>query len=49
MTNLSKQKREALETKIELLRGRIDATDSEAQNALLSLKAELKHKVRIFI
>ena len=30
MTNLSKQKREALEGKIELLRGKLDATDVEA-------------------
>ena len=44
MTNLSKQKREVLEGKIELLRGKLDATDVEAQNALFALEAELKHK-----
>ena len=44
MTNLSKQKREALEGKIELLRSKLDATDVEAQNALFALEAELKHK-----
>ena len=44
MTNLSKQKREALEGKIELLRGKLDATDVEAQSALFALEAELKHK-----
>ena len=44
MTNLSKQKREVLEGKIELLRSKLDATDVEAQSALFALEAELKHK-----
>lgn len=42
-TNLSKQKREGLEGKIELLCGKLDATDVEAQSALFALEAELKH------
>ncbi len=31
-------------SKIELLREKLDATDAEAQNALMALEAELKHK-----
>ena len=43
MTNLSIQKREVLEGKIELLLGKLDATDVEEQSALFALEAELKH------
>ena len=43
MTNLSKQKREVLEGKIELLRGKLDATDVEAQSTHFALVTGLKH------